>query len=593
MTSPRDPRQVGERPLFSNTLDGTNNMPMLTLRELKMIEIMEAITEKPDWENKVFDDKITSKWRAEAMDLQPDEVTENMMDWVIKELQFKAKMYKEAGLVYVFDADVVKSDVKIPKSLQESLKTAVARLENVPEDAKDYHPGSDDQVLDLVHPSLFPLVYGRSRVIRNGCLTIEEGIKQSGRGEVLEWPGWEKQGTRRSNQNAWSKKFQWLPCDVSFAPVEQGAESGPVSFGTKDFRCKIRSYINNLHPDDHHDLYSVLEEIITRTIPLWNMTLSGARAFLPPKRINYHRATYHLDREKMPSQMEDEDDDDFWDRENQWEIDNRQVILPEPGEFMPRPISSAYQFVNDCEENVDKLKQGDDIDLHKDFKDSGLQVIVKLANIHLSPEKPNYPGGTWHVEGQLNERICASALYYYDCENITDSRLAFRASLFENSDAEVGYPQDHHDWLEKVFGLENHGPMVQELGSVSCKEGRLLTFPNTLQHRVQPFQLKDPTKPGHRKIVALFLVDPNVRITSTAEVPAQRSDWWRRLICLDRVLSRLPQELKDQVREDLGGFPFNMEEAKSLRLELMDERKEFVLYQDEKMHDYTFSLCEH
>lgn len=47
----------------------------------------------------------------------------------------------------------------------------------------------------------------------------------------------------------------------------------------------------------------------------------------------------------------------------------------------------------------------------------------------LTPEKPNYDGGSWHIEGQLNERICASALYYYDSENITESFLAFRQKV--------------------------------------------------------------------------------------------------------------------------------------------------------------------
>jgi hypothetical protein len=31
--------------------------------------------------------------------------------------------------------------------------------------------------------------------------------------------------------------------------------------------------------------------------------------------------------------------------------------------------------------------------------DSGFQVIFKLANIQLTPEKPSYNGGSWHVEG--------------------------------------------------------------------------------------------------------------------------------------------------------------------------------------------------
>jgi hypothetical protein len=35
---------------------------------------------------------------------------------------------------------------------------------------------------------------------------------------------------------------------------------------------------------------------------------------------------------------------------------------------------------------------------------------VKLANIHLTPEKPSYDGGTWHVEGQLNENMLVRSL---------------------------------------------------------------------------------------------------------------------------------------------------------------------------------------
>jgi len=33
------------------------------------------------------------------------------------------------------------------------------------------------------------------------------------------------------------------------------------------------------------------------------------------------------------------------------------------------------------------------------LKGRTLQVFVKLANILLTPERPEYPGGRWHVEG--------------------------------------------------------------------------------------------------------------------------------------------------------------------------------------------------
>ena len=42
-----------------------------------------------------------------------------------------------------------------------------------------------------------------------------------------------------------------------------------------------------------------------------------------------------------------------------------------------------------------------------------LQIIVKLANIILTPDEPEYPGGKWHVEGVMscmfpNRRLSAS-----------------------------------------------------------------------------------------------------------------------------------------------------------------------------------------
>jgi hypothetical protein len=55
-----------------------------------------------------------------------------------------------------------------------------------------------------------------------------------------------------------------------------------------------------------------------------------------------------------------------------------------------------------------------------------LHVILKLVNIEVTPKKPECALGAWHVEGQLDEQICATALYYYDIDSITLGRLVFR-----------------------------------------------------------------------------------------------------------------------------------------------------------------------
>lgn len=58
------------------------------------------------------------------------------------------------------------------------------------------------------------------------------------------------------------------------------------------------------------------------------------------------------------------------------------------------------------------------------------------------------------------------------------------------------------------------------------------------------------------------------------------------------VIGRVPIELQDAILEDVD-FPFSPKEAKSLRLELMEERKHFTLTHREDFEQVTFALCEH
>ncbi|KAL1412158.1 hypothetical protein Q8F55_003165 [Vanrija albida] len=163
------------------------------------------------------------------------------------------------------------------------------------------------------------------------------------------------------------------------------------------------------------------------------------------------------------------------------------------------------------------------------------QVIVSVGNILLTPEKPRYTSGAFHIEGLLNERICASALYYYDSDNITDTRLAFEGEGHINNlwiypdSVQDPYSIDR-EWSKELFGgtlgaTACSGHQFIKLGAVQTRPGRLVVFPNVLAHRVEPFELADKTRPGHRKVVAIFLVDPVTPIISTANVPPQQRSW--------------------------------------------------------------------
>jgi hypothetical protein len=144
-------------------------------------------------------------------------------------------------------------------------------------------------------------------------------------------------------------------------------------------------------------------------IPLWNQTLTPLKAPLfSYERIQYTCCEYDPDpqnipEDQQPHQRPDESEDDFWERRSEWERDVRKVVRPQPSTFHPPTvIPHLSQKYLDASGN---LKEELRVDLARDYAKRGIQVIVKLANIHLTPEKPEYAGGTWHVEGQLVRSI--------------------------------------------------------------------------------------------------------------------------------------------------------------------------------------------
>lgn len=238
---------------------------------------------------------------------------------------------------------------------------------------------------------------------------------------------------------------------------------------------------------------------------------------------------------------------------------HRQALLPEPLPF----VAVNYE----PEESIRDINAQD-----------GLQVIVKMASIELTPDKPEFPAGSWHIEGMMNEKICATALFYLDSGNVTDSHIAFRAQTSAYLSDDISTGQDQYDWLERVFGtgLGYGSECWQAYGDVKTPQGRILAFPNTLQHRVSPFKLQDPTKPGHRRFLALWLVDPHVRIISTANVPPQQSDW-----CEAEKLAFPPAGVMSR------------EQAREHRLALMDERSAGHRKLESDWRTTSYHFCEH
>jgi len=200
-------------------------------------------------------------------------------------------------------------------------------------------------------------------------------------------------------------------------------------------------------------------------------------------------------------------------------------------------------------------------------------VIVKLAGIELTPQQPRYPGGHWHIEGLINEHIVATAIYYYDVENVTEAELDFCQQTW-TKETSYDYEQNDYDALQTILDFDpDDDCSTQELGFVTSPQGRFLTWPNTMPHRVNSFELADKTIPGHRRFLVLWLVDPNYRVCSTRNVPPQQHRWWAEAASAKaNFASRLPQETVDHIMKETNEWPMGMEEARRIRLELMKER---------------------
>ncbi|WP_225851245.1 DUF4246 domain-containing protein [Streptomyces sp. HPF1205] len=475
-----------------------------TLRELQMTQCSAHIRAKPRWFDKMSDPGVVAKWTREAV---AQGLTEAQIRYVLAELAHYAALRDVRTGIEVSAVDGVwQSDTLVDDDLRQRLREAVRVLEDVPEAEQDWHPGSGGQVLDLVHPSLF-------------CLVREV----SGAPERA-W----RNPTDRYSRYEFSERFQWLPTDVEVG------DDGDVAF---------RSYVNNVHPEKHRQLAAVLPALFARMLPLLENVLTDLR-HPRPLRIEADPYGWYDSEPEYPEKAQYSDDEAYaqacraWD--DWWE--NRRPVVPDAPAFTPPEVPG------------DSARVG--------LRGRRLQVVVKLATIHLTPEKPEYPGGSWHVEGMMNERIVSTGMYYWDSENITESRLSFRAALDDPN-----YEQNDDHGMRDVYGLENEDALNQVLGSASTPAGRCLAFPNVLQHRVGSFRLADPTRPGFRKILAFFLVDPSHAVVSTSDVPPQQP--WSETSTM------------------------TLEQARTYREELMRERKFFIDEHNEQLYEREFSLCEH
>lgn len=526
--------------------------------ELKLMKLCGAIRNKKGWVQKLSDPSITSKWMAEAASQfgLGGKLSSQATVLALDELRWQAgEAVLPGGVEGTFAADDA-----LPEALHDRLVEGFATLASGP---KDWHPGSNKQVLDLVHPSLFCLERGVTPELKAGCKMSTLPHKDASRWAAFLSGISAKPEVKQANGSDSSWPPRWAsPQGLAWLPAE-------FALSADGKRCDILTYINNLDPSEHSALYGVIGECFVCVAPLLEAVLSGIAETEMEDILSYVEAPRSHRRPHLPVGVVKErykeskieyygGSDDEYEREYEREYDHPsdagQPIPPKlPNTFQPPPRPPCALSLRGRQ----------------------LQVVVKLASIRLTPEAPTYEGGSWHVEGMADEAIVATAIYYTSCENTTPSSLAFRQA-HSNYVPSAQHYHDEDGAVYDVYGLSNGMKLVQTLGTCSTIERRALAFPNTLQHRVNPFELVDKTKPGQRDILVFFLVDPTRRITSTSSVPPQQASW-------------RAGKSSDTKR---GAIGMSYTDACTRRQRLMTERG-LMTKRTVDLFEQTFSLCEH
>ncbi len=141
-----------------------------------------------------------------------------------------------------------------------ALRKGFDRLKKDQAGSPDWHPGTDEKVLNLVHPSMYPLVFKSTRVFQDEVVGVADAVdKWAGKGTII--PNQTKSESRSDVPlEYWSDDYQWLPSNMALQ------DDGSVKF---------TSYINNLHPTKYPEIYVAIEKLVEKALPMWDQCLGS------------------------------------------------------------------------------------------------------------------------------------------------------------------------------------------------------------------------------------------------------------------------------------------------------------------------------
>lgn len=269
--------------------------PNVTARELAMLCLMDDITDKPTWSTDVFDDTVTSQLCQEA--LRSPLISLKTWDWCLLELQDKARIFQSSGRILTYNTGVAicKSDLVVDEETRTVIKDELSVLKSFSSDTATLDPLSNTprQTHRLVDSLLYPLIYGKSKVLaKGGIIPLNDMFQHISKCSIAPnisvvgyhllhsttFAGCSEWEMHRERGPSWSANFQRLPCEVEFSKCP--------SIGVR-----ITSYINGLHPRNH-GLYHAIEKLISTSIEPWNDVLIKKGCGRFPTRIKTYGVSY-------------------------------------------------------------------------------------------------------------------------------------------------------------------------------------------------------------------------------------------------------------------------------------------------------------
>ncbi|KAJ8330010.1 hypothetical protein O5D80_001588 [Batrachochytrium dendrobatidis] len=496
-----------------------------TLVEMQYIQYMQCILCKPMWWIDITNQHIVEQWRADSLDrnISPTfNLALEQLEVFVKQLVcsgsdgFGTIVPGPVELTYILDNG-------IPDNVHTRLMTNVLDIEH----GSNHNTGQ--MVHNLIDASMYSVVYRQTMI---APLDIRLKYTTMVPCDIL-------LSTRLvSNVPIIDGDFEFISCRFRWLPSEFRVE--------QDGSVTINSYINNLNPIWHRDMYKCIAKIFKCFVPMFESLFKTMDPMFKYIDIRNGTKGYELPNQSSRGGMESD----------------TQVIRPVYVPTLPEHFEPKYESAKPVS-----------------LRGRNLQVIVKLTNIQLTPSKPKYNEGNWHNEGSANESIVAIGLYYYDVENITTPKLDFREAV------DRFYQVASDMYWEDVYDTDRESLRNQYIGSLELPNGRCVVYPNRYQHKEQSFELADPTQPGHCKILTFFVVNPFRRIVSTAHVAPQQPQWCKS--SLDKA--HVPPELWNDITQYIQGVQ-SPAEAKHYRDELTNDRTRITAVYNKDIYERVYNL---